>query len=188
MSSLCMGLTETGAYCGNRARKSGFCASCDPHANAEEKRKQAKLDAEKKIKKEQAAEIAEQQLDQMIQECQSIEDLRMLELQILRQIVKAEIDPRAGSAIVNILKHQENLIDRKDEDQGDLKDNERARTIQKAKEMSVEQMLGLIGDFAHGMKKLIKDAKAEEAIGAATITVEAKGEYINVENGNNQPG
>lgn len=175
---LCSGTNDDGSLCGNKARKSGFCAKCDPHAAEEEKRKQRSLEAEKKQKEDQAQEIFEQNTLNMIAECQTIEDLRKLELKILEGVVINRIDSRAAGAIVNILKHQEDLIDRKHQGSDELKDNERERAVRKSKEMNTDQMLGLIGDLAHGMRKLIKEAKAEEAV---TIDITAKGEYVQIE-------
>lgn len=164
----CIGLLPDKTLCDNQAIRNGkgYCAVCDPN----ERKKRARLQAEEEARKEQARAIQSQELDAMIEECSTIDDLRKLELKILSQVARGLIDPRAGSSIVQICKHQEQLIDRKENEGKDLNDGDRERAIALAKEMSPEKMLGFIGDIAHGLKFLMKEAKSAPL----ALTVEAE--------------
>jgi len=168
----CINVLNDGSLCPQTATtKTGYCKACDPKLLAAERKKFAKRELAKREKEEQRAEIDKQQLENMITECHTVDELRLLNLKIMQSIVAGHIDPRAGSSIVQLLKHQESLIDRKGEEAGDTKPHERDKAVQMAKEMSSEDMLGLIGDIAHGVKNLIKKAKTEEP---TTITIKAE--------------
>jgi len=157
-----------GQMCPNKSNSSGFCREHDPSTAITVRkemealsRKAAKKEAERIEKMEQREEIAAQVLSDAIAECQSIEGLRKLELKIVQGLVDNTIDPRAGSAITQILKHQERLIDRHHEGEEDLNADQREHALRKAKAMTAIDMLALLGDFAHGVAKLTKAAKTE---------------------------
>ncbi len=182
MADICIGMLPDRTLCTKRANRSGYCRSCDPETKKEQI-KAAKKQAEKDAKDEQRNEIFQQDLKHMILECRTHEDLRKLELKIMEGLIDGSIaDPRVGSPIVQILKHQEDLLDRAAPDKDDLKPHEREKAIKIAISMSEDQMLALIGDFAHGLKNLVRQAK-EEAQAVPVITLR-EGEYEQLEDTN----
>jgi hypothetical protein len=179
----CLGLNEHGNACEGKALKSGFCRACDPSsvvdrtearakAAAAAARKKAAKEAEKAVKKEQSIELQKQQLRQMFMECQSLEDVRMLGLKIAADVATGEIDPRAGSPLVQLMKQQIDLLDRKRSEDPELKDSEKERVQRLAKAMSSEDMLVYIGDTKHGFKMLV--TKAREEPDDSILSIEAK--------------
>lgn len=169
---MCINMLADGTICTRPARNSGYCKECDPKSTVEEQRKIARENLERAKKQEQKKELFDQELTDMVAECHSVEDVRKVQLKVIEGLIRGTVDARAGASIAAMLKHQEHLLDRKDEDNKDLKPNERDRAIALAKEMTPETMLGFIGDMAHGIKNLIKKAKEQEAV----ITISAQEE------------
>jgi hypothetical protein len=166
-----------GSLCENPANEFGYCKDCDPvnlaqkKREAEKRKKEAKREEERKDREEQRREILAEELHEMITGCRSLEDLRKLELRIIKALIEGSIpDPRVGSPLAQLLKHQEALIRACKGNADDLEPHQRDRAIQLAKQMSPEQMLGLIGDLAQGMRLLSKQVRQEDNV----ITISAR--------------
>lgn len=169
--ALCIGI-KNGALCTNRGDKNtGYCKDCNPayalladREAAELSRKEAKKAAELKLKRAQREEIQSERLTEAILEIQDLESLRRLELMILQGLVDGSIEGRAGSSIVALLKHQQDLLTKTALERREyLSPNERQHAMQRAEDMTVNEMLTLLGDFKHGMKVLAKQARADAA-------------------------
>lgn len=168
--SQCLGVKSTGAFCTKRPGSNGFCKSCDPNASRDYEREEQQLRREeaaaaraKVLKKEQSAEIMAQEIKDKILEITDLEGLRRLELKVLEMFVSVDcsIDARFGSAIVQLLKHQADMLQAVKPDEGLKGAGQREIAIQIALKMTPEQQLMLLGDFAQGMKLIEKQAKSE---------------------------
>jgi hypothetical protein len=166
-----------GVLCTSTAeKKSGYCKQHNPayalvpdKELAEIQRKEAKREAEKKAKKEQRMEIQTENIREAILEINDVESLRRLELLVLQGLIDGTVDGRAGSSIVGLLKHQQELLR---ETEGTSKDNlsasERDALLRRAGEMSLNDMLETIGDFQHAFKRMTKQAKIDAQVVEAT--------------------
>lgn len=171
---ICLGLNEFGKPCPGKGLRNGFCRKCDPAEQTRQKHlkiKEAKKAAEAAAKREQAEELDNIELEDMVKQCQSVEDIRKLELKILGKIATGTIDPRAGSSIVQLLKHQVDLLDRKKLDDPTITEEEKDKIRSKARKMTAEEMLMLLGEFAQGYKNLVKAVREEPAENLITIEV-----------------
>lgn len=171
---------------------SGLCLNCyakrterevDRRTQVEEKEQLRRAQIEEKeqlrqkkekaeateARKKQRQEIEAQKLYDKIVECRDVESLRQLELKILAEFVTgmsgeglSMIDPKFGSPIVQLLKHQAELLGVTKKGNEGLKDpKQREVAINIAVNMSPEQQIQLLGDFATGMKLIEKQAKID---------------------------
>lgn len=178
----CLGIKAGGKFCSKKAKRTGYCDDCDPNRDREyelelkkQRREEAARLAARQAKIEQKNEILSQQLKDAILEIKDIEGLRLLELKVLELMLNPEnnLDPRFSSAIVQLLKHQSELLTVTKQQGGQLDAGQREIAIQIALKMSPEQQITLLGDFNEGMKQIEKQAQVE-AIDVSYKLVEGK--------------
>jgi hypothetical protein len=168
--ALCIN-TINGELCTNKANKSGYCKACESTVSGksalelqtlEEAKKTARAEALRRAKVEQRQEILLEDISDSILEIRDIEGVRRLELKVMQGLVDGTIDSKAGSPIVQLLKHQCELLGITMEKEEKLDSSQREMALQIAIKMSPEQMLKLLGDFSHGMQNLVKEVKTQQ--------------------------
>lgn len=168
-TTYCIGTKTDGSFCEKRAKANGYCLDHDPakkrdleKEQKQQQREEAARESARKAKYDQRREIFEKDLNEMVLECNDLESLRRLELKIMKALIDGTIDdPRIGSPVVQLLKHQADLIEMVKPDDGLKNAGQREIAIMIAMKMPAEQQLQLLGDFAQGMKLIEKQAKTE---------------------------
>lgn len=173
--------------CGKIANRTGKCNSCsmnapllpapvEPKKPTKEMIRQRQEQARKEIAKMQANEIRQGMILDAALETLDLEGLRRLELRILADLMDPEgqIDVKASNAIVNLLRHQEELIKQTEKLKPKIDANEREAMIRLASQQSVEENLRLLNDFHGEAVKNLHARAREDVIEAEFKVIEGK--------------
>ena len=173
----CIYMFPSGELCPARANRQGYCKEHDPtdakkraRDEQDKRRERAEKEAEREDRLQQRRDIFAQQLKEAVLEINDLESLRRVELKVLHALITGEIeDPRVGSPVVQLLKHQETLLEKTAKKDQALTQNQREVIVQLALQMPPEKQLELLGDLAGGVKKLATQVKTDAYIDAESV-------------------
>lgn len=122
MSINCQHIKENGSRCRNSGVHNGFCGIHDPaqRMNRQQSKELEILKEELEAQKEYASELENQiedlssegleRIKKIVLDIKDLETLRIAEKVVLNGLIDGTIDPKAGGACSQLLKHQEVLI------------------------------------------------------------------------------
>lgn len=160
--ALCLGSKSNGKPCDKKGgRTTGFCTECDARNRGLPKAVVVLPTAE--------GNMVDQELLDMIPAVENLEQLRKMELKIIDGLVTGVIDPKCGSSVAALCKHQAELIEKLKPKEEKLDETGRQAAINISIQMKQEERWSLMQDFTGGFAKLLKEAQQK------TITIPAEG-------------
>lgn len=185
----CIGVNTDGALCSrNASRETGYCPQHDPKKTQEQKKRSNELvlrreeeDRQQRILERQEYELSLDDALARIREIKDLDTLRKAEQSVALGLAKGSIDPKAGSPICQLLKHQAELLEKTKPPSEKLDEGTARNLLKMSAEMTLAQMWGLMQDFTGGFARMKHEATkaiTEQPVDAEVIQVEDKRERI----------